>query len=39
MVNPDGVMYGNYRCNLAGVDLNRQYSDPNKILHETPFSI
>ena len=24
MLNPDGVINGNYRCNLAGVDLNRQ---------------
>jgi murein tripeptide amidase MpaA len=24
MLNPDGVICGNYRCNLAGVDLNRQ---------------
>jgi cytosolic carboxypeptidase protein 2/3 len=23
MVNPDGVIYGNFRCNLSGVDLNR----------------
>lgn len=26
MLNPDGVVYGNYRCNLAGVDLNRIWS-------------
>ena len=24
MLNPDGVIYGNYRCGLAGVDLNRR---------------
>ncbi len=23
MLNPDGVINGNARCNLAGVDLNR----------------
>jgi hypothetical protein len=23
MLNPDGVVYGNNRCSLAGVDLNR----------------
>ena len=23
MLNPDGVIIGNYRCNLAGLDLNR----------------
>ncbi|XP_032872401.1 cytosolic carboxypeptidase 3-like, partial [Amblyraja radiata] len=25
MINPDGVIVGNYRCSLAGRDLNRQY--------------
>ena len=24
MLNVDGVVCGNYRCSLAGVDLNRQ---------------
>jgi hypothetical protein len=33
MLNPDGVINGNTRCNLAGVDLNRQWIDPNKKLH------
>ena len=23
MLNPDGVIVGNYRCSLAGTDLNR----------------
>lgn len=23
MLNPDGVVNGNYRCSLTGVDLNR----------------
>lgn len=23
MMNPDGVIHGNYRCALSGVDLNR----------------
>jgi murein tripeptide amidase MpaA len=22
ILNPDGVIYGNYRCSLLGVDLN-----------------
>lgn len=30
MLNIDGVINGNYRCNLAGVDLNRQYLNPTK---------
>tara|TARA_B110000503_G_C6756058_1_gene253543 strand:+ start:110 stop:235 length:126 start_codon:yes stop_codon:yes gene_type:complete len=25
MINPDGVVCGNYRSNLAGFDLNRQF--------------
>jgi len=29
MLNPDGVIVGNYRCSLAGVDLNRKWINPN----------
>ena len=25
MLNIDGVIIGNYRCNLSGADLNRQW--------------
>ncbi|XP_053417733.1 cytosolic carboxypeptidase 2 isoform X1 [Nycticebus coucang] len=32
MLNPDGVIVGNYRCSLAGRDLNRHYKT---ILKET----
>ena len=28
MMNPDGVIVGNYRTSLAGVDLNRVYKKP-----------
>jgi len=28
MVNPDGVIVGNSRCNLAGFDLNRVWNNP-----------
>ncbi|KAJ3371048.1 Cytosolic carboxypeptidase 2 [Kappamyces sp. JEL0680] len=28
MLNPDGVIVGNYRCNLKGFDLNRQWKMP-----------
>ena len=30
MVNPDGVIVGNYRTNMAGNDLNRKYHDPDQ---------
>jgi hypothetical protein len=28
MLNPDGVIIGNYRCSLSGHDLNRQWLSP-----------
>jgi hypothetical protein len=28
MLNPDGVIHGNYRCSLAGIDLNRVWDNP-----------
>lgn len=33
MLNPDGVIHGNYRCNLAGHDLNRRWQCPDPALH------
>ena len=39
MLNPDGVINGNYRSNLAGVDLNRRWSKPNRIWHPTIHSL
>jgi len=33
MLNPDGVVCGNYRCSLAGCDLNRRWKEPNSVLH------
>lgn len=38
MINPDGVIYGNYRCSLLGVDLNRRWNNPSKILHPTIYN-
>ncbi|KAL4501729.1 hypothetical protein ABPG72_018780 [Tetrahymena utriculariae] len=35
MLNPDGVIHGNYRCSLSGVDLNRQWSNPSREIHPT----
>ena len=37
MLNPDGVVYGNYRCSLLGCDLNRKWEKPNRLLHPTIF--
>eukprot|EP00434_Breviolum_minutum_P035293 symbB.v1.2.031233.t1/scaffold3530.1/size57246/2 len=39
MVNVDGVVHGNSRCTLAGVDPNRVWHDPNPILHPVVFSL
>jgi len=30
MLNPDGVIVGNSRCNLYGYDLNRQWKHPSR---------
>ena len=35
MLNPDGVILGNYRTNFAGKDLNRQFKNTNKSLFPT----
>ncbi|EER14894.1 conserved hypothetical protein, partial [Perkinsus marinus ATCC 50983] len=35
MLNPDGVVLGNYRSNLSGRDLNRVWNQPCKFLHPT----
>ena len=32
MLNPDGVIIGNYRCSLSGQDLNRQWFAPSSRL-------
>jgi cytosolic carboxypeptidase protein 2/3 len=37
MLNPDGVIQGNYRCSFAGCDLNRKYTTPSKVLHPEIF--
>eukprot|EP00930_Biecheleria_cincta_P040724 TRINITY_DN27896_c0_g1_i1.p1 TRINITY_DN27896_c0_g1~~TRINITY_DN27896_c0_g1_i1.p1 ORF type:complete len:791 (-),score=97.67 TRINITY_DN27896_c0_g1_i1:872-3244(-) len=39
MVNVDGVVHGNSRCTLAGVDPNRVWHDPNPILHPVIFGM
>jgi hypothetical protein len=35
MLNPDGVINGNYRTSLAGCDLNRKWLNPDPQLHPT----
>ena len=35
MLNPDGVIYGNYRASLLGVDLNRRWAHPSRVAHPT----
>lgn len=39
MLNPDGVILGNYRCSVAGVDLNRQWAEPHETNHPTIFHL
>ena len=36
-MNPDGVIHGNYRCSLSGMDLNRYWDCPNKFYHPTVY--
>lgn len=38
MLNIDGVVVGNHRVNLSGVDLNRQWHEPSKKNHPTIFA-
>ena len=35
MLNPDGVVHGNYRCSLIGTDLNRRYLNAHPSLYPT----
>jgi hypothetical protein len=39
MLNPDGVINGNYRCSLTGCDLNRRWQQPDKQLHPTLYHV
>ncbi len=38
MLNPDGVINGNYRCALAGCDLNRRWKVPGSSIHPTIYN-
>eukprot|EP00658_Telonema_sp_P-2_P040747 TRINITY_DN29134_c0_g1_i2.p1 TRINITY_DN29134_c0_g1~~TRINITY_DN29134_c0_g1_i2.p1 ORF type:complete len:281 (+),score=65.69 TRINITY_DN29134_c0_g1_i2:201-1043(+) len=35
MLNPDGVVNGNYRCGLSGQDLNRVWEKPSRSVNPT----
>ena len=37
MINVDGVIMGNSRASLVGVDLNRRWTDPSPLLHPEVF--
>merc|ERR1712023_46757 len=39
MLNPDGVINGNYRASLAGVDLNRNWQNPNAEKHPIIYNV
>ena len=39
ILNPDGVINGNYRCSLSGQDLNRRWKNPSRVLHPVIFNV
>ena len=39
MLNPDGVILGNYRTGLTGRDLNREFRYTNKMLFPTVYAL
>ena len=39
MMNPDGVINGNYRTDLMGQDLNRRYARPTSTMQPTVYAI
>ncbi|CAD8130854.1 unnamed protein product [Paramecium sonneborni] len=39
MINPDGVVFGNYRCNLNDTDLNRIWLNSHKEFHDSVWYI
>jgi murein tripeptide amidase MpaA len=39
MLNPDGVLAGNYRTSMAGCDLNRKFDEPDFRLHPSVWNI
>ena len=39
LLNPEGVLCGNFRCSFTGTDLNRRWDQPDKILHSQIFQL
>lgn len=39
MINPDGVIYGNFRTDYTGFDLNRVWLNTDKYLHPSVYSV
>lgn len=39
MLNPDGVIQGNHRTDLAGFDMNRRWATPSPWLHPVIYAI
>jgi len=39
MLNPDGVVYGNTRCDLLGIDLNRRWLCPSRLMQPTVYHV
>ena len=37
MLNPDGVVFGNYRCSQLGCDLNRKWNCASRLLQPSVF--
>jgi cytosolic carboxypeptidase protein 2/3 len=39
MINVDGVIYGNFRCDIVGYDLNRCWKNPSPFIHPHIYKI
>lgn len=39
MINVDGVIIGNARSSLVGLDLNRRWTDPSPFIHPEIFAL
>ncbi len=38
MLNPDGVVNGNSKCSLTGIDLSKQWGKPVRLMHPTIYA-